>query len=54
MLNDFGYFDIIVNNLNEVREKQEANISAAAKLMADAVEDDKLISVYGGDRKSVG
>ncbi len=48
MLNDFGYFDIIVNNLNEVREKQEANISAAAKLMADAVEDDKLISVYGG------
>lgn len=48
MLNDFGYFDAIIANLNEVRENQAENIEAAAKLMADAIEEDKLISVYGG------
>ncbi len=48
MLNDFGYLDSIIANLREVKEKQAANIQAAGKLMADAIEADRLISVYGG------
>ncbi len=48
MLNDFGYLESIVANLREVKEKQSANIEAAGKLMADAIEADRLIGVYGG------
>ena len=31
-------------------EKQMENIKAAASLMADAIQNDKLINVYGGGR----
>ena len=48
MLNDFGYIDKAIANIKEVAEKQEANIKAAAKLMADAIAADKLINVYAG------
>ena len=48
MLNDFGYLEQIEANLRRVKEEQAANIQAAGKLMADAVEQDRLISVYGG------
>ena len=48
MLNDYGYIDKAIANIREVAEKQEANIKAAAKLMADAIADDKLINVYAG------
>ena len=48
MLNDFGYLEKIEANLRRVKEEQAANIQAAGKLMADAVEQDRLISVYGG------
>ena len=48
MLNDFGYLEQIEANLRRVNEEQAANIQAAGKLMADAVEQDRLISVYGG------
>ena len=48
MLNDFGYIDKAIANIKEVAEKQEQNIKAAAKLMADAIADDKLINVYAG------
>ena len=48
MLNDYGYIDKAIANIKEVAEKQEANIKAAAKLMADAIADDKLINVYAG------
>ena len=37
MLNDFGYIDKAIANIKEVAEKQESNIKAAAKLMADAI-----------------
>ena len=47
-MNDFGYFKSILANLEEVNEKQEENIKKAASLMADAIENDRLISVYGG------
>ena len=45
---DLTYFNKIVQNLQEVNEKQAENIKKAAKLMADAIEQDKLINVYGG------
>ena len=48
MLNDYGYIDKAIANIREVAEKQEANIKAAAKLMADAIAADKLINVYAG------
>ena len=48
MLNDFGYIDKAIANIKEVAEKQEANIKAAAALMADAIANDRLINVYAG------
>ena len=47
-LNDFGYLDTIKANLDRVKKEQVQNIRKAAELMADAVANDKLISVYGG------
>lgn len=48
MINDYSYLDTIKKNLDLVKEKQSDNILKAAKLMADAIENDKLINVYGG------
>ena len=48
MFDDLGYYNAIVANLQEVREKQAENIEAAASLMTDAIQNDRLISVYGG------
>ena len=48
MLNDYGYVEKAIANIREVAEKQEENIKAAAKLMADAIADDRLINVYAG------
>ena len=48
MLHDYGYVEKAIANIREVAEKQGDNIHAAAELMAKAIEDDKLISVYGG------
>lgn len=48
MLDDFGYVQKAFANIKHVVEKQGDNIKKAAALMADAVEEDKLISVYGG------
>ncbi len=45
---DKTYFNKIIENLEEVNEKQYENIKKAACLMADAIEKDKLINVYGG------
>ena len=47
-MNDFGYFDSLMKNFAKVNETQGENIKKAAKLMADAIEQDRLISVYGG------
>ena len=47
-LNDFGYLDTIKANLDRVKKEQAENIRKAAELMADAVANDRLISVYGG------
>ncbi len=45
---DLTYFNKIVANLQEINEKQSENIKKAACLMADAIEEDRLINVYGG------
>ncbi len=48
MMNDYGYYASILANLEKVNANEQKNIEAAAKLMADAIEQDRLISVYGG------
>ncbi len=47
-MNDFGYFESLLKNFKQVNDTQAENIQKAAKLMADAIENDRLISVYGG------
>jgi len=48
MFNDLGYTQNAFENIKKVMVEQEANIKAAGKLMADAIGNDRLISVYGG------
>lgn len=48
MFDDLGYTQTAFDNIRRVKEEQADNIRAAGRLMADAVEADKLISVYGG------
>lgn len=47
-MQDYGYFQKIVDNLEQVNATQEENLNAAAHLMADAIACDRLIHVYGG------
>ena len=48
-MNNFEkYYSAIKENIDKVNASQIDNIKKAAKLMADAIENDKLISVYGG------
>ena len=47
-LNDFGYVAKAFANIQEVLDKQSDNIRAAAKLMTDAIAEDKLIHIYAG------
>ena len=48
MVNDFGYIDTAIANIRKVADEQGENIRKAAKLMADAIQDDRLIYVYAG------
>ncbi len=48
MLNDFGYVEKTFANIRRVVDEQGENIKKAASMMADAIEQDKLINVYGG------
>ena len=48
MMNDFGYFESLMENFKKVNDTQGENIKKAASLMADAIENDRLINVYGG------
>ena len=45
---DKTYFNKIVENLEKINETQSENIKKAASLMADAIQEDRLINVYGG------
>ena len=48
VMNDFGYFEKLMENFKKVNETQSENIRKAAELMSDAIANDRLISVYGG------
>ena len=48
MVNDFGYYKAIIENLEKINETQGENIKAAAALMCEAIKNDRLINVYGG------
>ena len=48
MKDDYGYFEAVLKNLRQIDETQQTNIEAAAELMAEAIGQDRLISVYGG------
>lgn len=45
---DLNYLDQAVAALRKVEDQQAQNIDAAAELMADAIQRDELIHVYGG------
>ena len=45
---DFGYLASTVALLERIQREQWGNIEAGARLMADAIEQDRLIHVYGG------
>jgi uncharacterized phosphosugar-binding protein len=47
-VNDFGYIEKAFANISRVMNEQGENIRKAASLMTDTIEQDKLISVYGG------
>lgn len=47
-MKDFGFYKKIIENLEKVNANQEENIEKAADLMAEAIKNDKLISVFGG------
>ena len=47
-MNDFGYFESLMENFKKVNETQSENIKKAAELMCDAIANDRLINVYGG------
>ena len=42
------YWATIQENIEKVNAEQMENIKVAASLMADAIQNDKLINVYGG------
>lgn len=48
MNKDLGYLDKVISALRKIEEAQSENIEKAALLMADAIEKDELIHVYGG------
>ena len=45
---DFGYLDRTIELMRKIEREQQENIQRAARLMADAIEQDRLINVYGG------
>ncbi|MBR2180514.1 MAG: SIS domain-containing protein [Oscillospiraceae bacterium] len=47
-MNDFGYFESLLKNFEQVNSTQSENIKAAASLMCDAIANDRLINVFGG------
>lgn len=48
MLEDFGYIKVAFDLIERVKGEQVDEIRKAASLMADAIAEDRLISVYGG------
>lgn len=46
-MNDFGYIDKACDRLHEIAETQRVNIEQGAALVAQAIQDDRLIHVFG-------
>ena len=46
--NSNGYLPLVIELMNKIETEQYDNIKAAAKLMAEAIKNDRLINVYGG------
>lgn len=47
-MNDYGFYQSIIDNLDKINATQGENIEKAGKLMAQAIAADRLIHVYGG------
>jgi len=45
---DTRFLEVVTENLEKVEKEQAGNILKAANMMADAIQADKLIHVYGG------
>ncbi len=45
---DFGYLERTIAIMKRIESEQQENIEKAASLLADAIEQDRLIHVYGG------
>lgn len=45
---DFGYLDATVKLLRRIQREQWDNVVTAGRLMADAIEQDRLLHIYGG------
>ena len=41
-MNDFGYFEALMQNFKQVNDTQSENIQKAASLMADAIANDNV------------
>ena len=48
MSTSFGYLETAIELLKKIEDEQYNNMAAAAKLMSEAIIEDKLIHVYGG------
>lgn len=47
-MNDYGFYQSIIDNLDKINATQSENIEKAGKMMAQAIAEDRLIHVYGG------
>ena len=47
-MDNFGFYDTVVDALRLVEETQGENLKRAGALMADAIEQDRLVNVYAG------
>jgi uncharacterized phosphosugar-binding protein len=45
---DFGFLDALIEQLRLVESTQQENIKKAASMMADTIQNDKLINVFAG------
>ena len=47
-MKDFGFYQSIIDNLEQINATQGENIEKAGRMMAQAISEDRLIHVYGG------
>lgn len=47
-MKDYGFYQSIIDNLEQINATQGENIEKAGRMMAQAISEDRLIHVYGG------